>query len=103
MLNVIEIKGLRRAAGIAKVHAGTKDCAISFHRNTFANAQGLTQFLQASRGKAKVQPDHKVVFKGDWDHPQVRFKGVRALVYSVADIDRPRPRRLRREGSRGVR
>ncbi len=86
LLDVMEIKGLCRAAGIAKVDAGTKGCVISFHRNTFANAQGLAQFLQASRGKAKVQPDHKIIFKGDWDQPQVRFKGVRALVSSLAEI-----------------
>ena len=86
LLDVMEIKGLCRIAGIAKVDAGTKGCVISFHRNTFANAQGLAQFLQASRGKAKVQPDHKIVFKGDWDLPQVRFKGVRALVSTLAEI-----------------
>ena len=86
LLDVMEIKGLCRIAGIAKVEAGTKGCVISFHRNTFANAQGLAQFLQASRGKAKVQPDHKIIFKGDWDLPQVRFKGVRALVSTLAEI-----------------
>jgi transcription-repair coupling factor (superfamily II helicase) len=86
LLDVMEIKGLCRIAGIAKVDAGTKGCVISFHRNTFANAQGLAQFLQASRGKAKVQPDHRIVFKGDWDQPQVRFKGVRALVSTLAEI-----------------
>ncbi|WP_439541749.1 transcription-repair coupling factor [Hyphomicrobium sp.] len=86
LLDVMEIKGLCRIANIAKVDAGTKGCVISFHRNTFANAQGLAQFLQASRGKAKVQPDHKIIFKGDWDQPQVRFKGVRALVATLAEI-----------------
>ncbi|MBX9862987.1 MAG: transcription-repair coupling factor [Hyphomicrobium sp.] len=86
LLDVMEIKGLCRIAGIAKVEAGTKGCVISFHRNTFANAQGLAQFLQTSRGKAKVQPDHKIIFKGDWDLPQVRFKGVRALISTLAEI-----------------
>jgi transcription-repair coupling factor (superfamily II helicase) len=50
LLDVMEIKGLCRAAGIAKVDAGTKGAVITFHRNQFANAQGLAQFLQASRG-----------------------------------------------------
>jgi transcription-repair coupling factor (superfamily II helicase) len=86
LLDVMEIKGLCRSAGIAKVDAGPKGAVIVFHRNAFANAQGLAQFLQASRGLAKLQPDHKLIFKGDWDQPQVRFKGVRGLVAALAEI-----------------
>ncbi len=86
LLDVMEIKGLCRSAGIAKVDAGPKGAVITFHRNAFANAQGLAQFLQASRGRAKLQPDHKLIFKGDWDQPQVRFKGVRTLVSALAEI-----------------
>jgi transcription-repair coupling factor (superfamily II helicase) len=86
LLDVMEIKGLCRAAGIAKVDAGPKGAVVTFHRNQFANAQGLAQFLQASRGHAKLQPDHKLVFRGEWDQSQVRFKGVRALVSSLAEI-----------------
>jgi transcription-repair coupling factor (superfamily II helicase) len=85
LLDVMEIKGLCRAAGIGRVDAGTKGAVVSFHRNAFANAQGLAAFLQASRG-AKLQPDHKLVVKGDWDQPQARFKGVRALVATLAEI-----------------
>ena len=86
LLDVMEIKGLCRAAGIAKVDAGPKGAVITFHRNQFANAEGLAQFLQASRGLAKLQPDHKMIFKGDWDQPQVRFKGVRGLVSALAEL-----------------
>ncbi|MFA5951081.1 MAG: transcription-repair coupling factor [Hyphomicrobium sp.] len=86
LLDVMEIKGFCRAAGIAKIDAGTKGCVITFHRNDFANAQGLAQFLHASRAVAKLQPDHKLVFKGDWDLPEKRFKGVRQLVAKLAEI-----------------
>jgi transcription-repair coupling factor (superfamily II helicase) len=86
LLDVMEIKGLCRAAGIAKVDAGPKGAVVTFHRNAFANAQGLAQFLQTSRGLAKLQPDHRLVFKGDWDQPETRFKGVRGLVSVLAEI-----------------
>ena len=86
LLDVMEIKGLCRAAGIAKVDAGPKGAVVTFHRNAFANAQGLAQFLQTSRGLARLQPDHKLVFKGDWDQPETRFKGVRGLVSVLAEI-----------------
>ena len=86
LLDVMEIKGLCRQAGIAKVDAGSRGAVVSFRRNQFANAQGFAQFLQASRALAKLQPDHKLVFKGDWDLPEARIKGVRQLVEQLAAI-----------------
>lgn len=86
LLDVMEIKGFCRAAGIGKVDAGTKGAVILFHRNEFANPAGLAQFLQAQRAVAKVQPDHKLIFKGDWDLPEKRFKGIRKLVATLAEI-----------------
>ena len=33
-----------------------------------------------------MQPDHKLVFRADWDLPEKRLKGVRALVRQLAEI-----------------
>ncbi len=82
----MEIKGLCRQAGIAKIDAGTKGAAITLYRNTFANPEGLISLVQASRGQLKVMPDQRLVFRGDWDLPEVRLKGVRALVQQFADL-----------------
>jgi transcription-repair coupling factor (superfamily II helicase) len=68
------------------VDAGPKGAVIVFHRNAFTNAQGFATFLVTSRGRAKLQPDHKLVYRGEWDQPEVRFKGVRALVTELAEI-----------------
>ncbi len=86
LLDVMEIKGLCRQAGIGKIDAGPKGAVLSFYKNEFANAHGLAQFLQAKRALARLQPDHKLVFRGDWDLPEARFKGVRALVAELAEI-----------------
>ncbi len=86
LLDVMEIKGLCRQAGIGKIDAGPKGAVVTFYRNEFANAEGLAAFLQAKRAVAKLQPDHKLVYRGDWDLPELRFKGVRALVAELADI-----------------
>ena len=59
---------------------------IGFRRNTFANPQGLVAFMQKSRGGVKLQADHKLVFKADWDLPEARLKGVRSLVAQLAEI-----------------
>ena len=86
LLDVMEIKGLSRRAGIAKVDAGPKGAVISFYRNTFANPEGLVALMQRSRGLVKLQTDHRLVFKSDWDLPETRLKGVRTLVAELADI-----------------
>ncbi len=86
LLDVMEIKGLCRQAGVAQVDAGPKGAVIGFHKNEFANPEGLVQLVQSSRGRVKVQPDQRLVFKGEWDLPAERLKGVRALVAELVAI-----------------
>ena len=86
LLDVMEIKGLCRRANIAKLDAGTKGAVITFYKNDFANPGGLAQFLVSKRSLARMQPDHKLVFKGDWDLPEYRFNGVKTVVADLAAI-----------------
>jgi transcription-repair coupling factor (superfamily II helicase) len=86
LLDVVEIKGLARQAGLQSVEAGPKGAVIGFRKNTFANPEGLVAFMQKSRGGVKLQPDHKLVFRADWDLPETRLAGVRALVRQLAEI-----------------
>ncbi|MEW5962014.1 MAG: transcription-repair coupling factor [Pseudomonadota bacterium] len=85
LLDVMEIKGLARRAGIAKVDAGPKGAVITFYKSTFANPAGLVTLMQRSRGLIKLQTDHRLVFKADWDLPETRLKGVRTLVAELAE------------------
>jgi transcription-repair coupling factor (superfamily II helicase) len=59
---------------------------IAFRRNTFANPAGLIDTIQRSGGRMRVQPDQKVVFKAEWDQPEERLAGVRALVHSLGEL-----------------
>ena len=86
LLDVVEIKGLARQAGVAGIDAGPKGALISFRKNQFANPEGLVAFMQKARGRIKLQPDHRIVFKADWDLPEIRLKGVRALAVELAKI-----------------
>jgi transcription-repair coupling factor (superfamily II helicase) len=86
LLDVVEIKGLCRAAGIQQIDAGPKGAVIAFRRNTFANPAGLIDTIQRSGGRMRVQPDQKVVFKAEWDQPEERLAGVRALVHSLGEL-----------------
>ncbi len=86
LLDVMEIKGLCRQAGVAQVDAGPKGAVVAFHKNTFANPEGLIAYVQKARGHVKVQPDQKIVFKSEWDLPAERLKGVRAFITELVAI-----------------
>ena len=86
LLEIVEIKGLCRRANIAQIDAGPKGASLSFHGNRFANPAGLLDFVAGADGALKLQPDHKIVYRADWDDPERRLKGARALVRRFAEI-----------------
>jgi transcription-repair coupling factor (superfamily II helicase) len=86
LFDVMEIKGLCRQAGIAQIDAGPKGAVLAFRKNEFANPHGLVEMMQRSKGAVKLQVDHKLVFKADWDLPEKRLAGVRKLAQQLATI-----------------
>ena len=86
LMDVMEIKALCRTAHIGQLDAGTKGAVIAFHKKTFPNPPGLVDLVAKSRGAVKIQPDQKVVFRGDWDMPDARLKGVRDLAQRLATL-----------------
>lgn len=86
LLDTMEIKGLCRVANIAKIDVGPKGAVVTFRNNVFADAAALAAFLHAERARAKLQTDHKLVYKGDWENPGARIKGARHLVAALAKI-----------------
>ncbi len=89
LLAVVQIKGYCRKAGIAQVEAGPKGAVITFRGNTFANPQGLVTFISEHQGGVKLQKDHKLVFKADWDDTEERLKATRNLVRRLAELAAP--------------
>ena len=45
--------------------------------------------MQKSRGGVKLQPDHKLVFKADWDLPEKRAEGRARAGTQLAEIAEP--------------
>ncbi len=86
LLDVLEIKGFCRAAGIAQFDAGPKGAAIRFRDDNFANPQGLIRFIQRRGAQARLQPDHKLVCTGDWEADQDRVNGAREIVQELAKL-----------------
>ena len=87
LLEIVEIKALCRAAGVASVDAGPKGASIGFRKGRFANPAALMAFIQAEKGgQVKLQPDMKLVVRGEWDDAERRLKGVRAFVRKLAEM-----------------
>jgi transcription-repair coupling factor (superfamily II helicase) len=86
LLDVVEIKGLARQAGLEQVDAGPKGAVIVLRKNQFANPQGLVALMLNSHGALKLRSDHRLLCKADWQQPEARLAGVRALVQQLAEI-----------------
>lgn len=86
LLKIVEIKGLCRTANVEKIEAGPKGAVLSFRENTFPNPVALVEVINDERGNAKLRPDHKLVFKRDWDTPEERLVGTHRLMTSLSKL-----------------
>ncbi len=86
LLDVVEIKGLCRQAGIEQIDAGPKGAVIAFRNKTFANPEGLIAFIRDEGKKVKLQPDHRLIYYGNWQTPEERLAGARELLKRLVKI-----------------
>jgi transcription-repair coupling factor (superfamily II helicase) len=86
LLQVIAIKQLCRDAGVAKVDAGPKGAVVSFYQDQVADLDGLIDFVQRQAGKVQLRPDHKLVYRRQWDDAKARLTGVRHLLDQLAKV-----------------
>jgi transcription-repair coupling factor (superfamily II helicase) len=89
LLKIVEIKGLCRTANVEKIEAGPKGIVLTFRDNTFPNPAGLVELINKDRGDAKLRPDHKLVFKRDWETPPERLAGTYRLMRTLAEMAAP--------------
>jgi len=86
LLDVVEIKGLCRQAGIEQIDAGPKGAVIAFRNNSFANPEGLIDFIRDAGKQVKLQPDHRLIYYANWPNPEDRLAGTRELLKRLAKI-----------------
>ncbi|MGE0736146.1 MAG: transcription-repair coupling factor [Alphaproteobacteria bacterium] len=86
LLEIIAIKGLCRQANIEKIDAGPKGAVLSFRNDSFANPDGLIALIAQQAGTLKLRPDHKLVYRREWDGEAERIKGVKSLMQQLARI-----------------
>ncbi len=94
LLKVVTIKVLCRRANAEKVDAGPKGAVLSFRDNLFPNPGGLVRFIGQNVATVKLRPDHKLVYRRDWEVARERIQGLGKLMRTLADIaDEERPGR----------
>ncbi len=86
LLQVLEIKELCRKAGVERLEAGPKGAVLSFRSNDFADPGGLVAFIARESPAAKLRPDHRLVYRRDWELPLERLGGARRLMMELAAI-----------------
>jgi transcription-repair coupling factor (superfamily II helicase) len=86
LLDVVEIKGLCRQAGIEQIDAGPKGAVIAFRNKTFANPEGLIAFIREEGARVKLQPDHRLIYYANWNSPEARLAGTRDLLKRLVKI-----------------
>jgi transcription-repair coupling factor (superfamily II helicase) len=85
-LAIVAIKQLCRRAGVAKLDAGPKGAVVSFHNDQFADPAALIGFIQRGLGQISLRPDHKMVYRRDWERPATRLRGARDLARGLAAL-----------------
>jgi transcription-repair coupling factor (superfamily II helicase) len=86
LMVLVGVKVLCRRAHVEKLEAGPKGIIIGFRNNSFANPQGLVRFIARQGSEAKVRPDMKVVFIGDYERAKDRLSGARAILRELVGI-----------------
>jgi transcription-repair coupling factor (superfamily II helicase) len=86
LLDVVEIKGLCRQAGVEQIDAGPKGAVIAFRNKSFANPEGLIDFIREQGHRVKLQPDHRLIYYANWEPPEARLQGARDLLQRLVKI-----------------
>jgi len=86
LLDVLEIKGLCRRAGVEKVDAGPSGAVITFRKGAFVNPEGLVKYVMQHPSVTKLQPDMKLLYKAEMGEGGARLAEVRKLITKLAEI-----------------
>jgi len=86
LMILVGVKVLCRRAHVEKLEAGPKGIIIGFRNNSFANPTGLVRFISRQGSEAKVRPDMKIVFIGDYERAKDRLSGARAILRELVGI-----------------
>ncbi len=86
LMVLVGVKLLCRRAHVEKLEAGPKGVIVGFRHKSFANPAGLVRYIAKQGSDAKVRPDMKIVFIGDYERAKDRLSGARAILRELVAI-----------------
>jgi transcription-repair coupling factor (superfamily II helicase) len=86
LIQLMEIKGNAKAAGIAKLDVGAKGALVSFRGDRFANVSGLIAYVDRLKDRARIRPDNRLSISGNWASPAARLNGALQLSSGLAKL-----------------
>jgi transcription-repair coupling factor (superfamily II helicase) len=86
LLQIVAIKKMCRQANVEKVEAGPKGAVLTFHQNRFADPAKLIEFITKRSTIIAMRPDHRLVYRQEWDDQKARVGGVRKLMQNLVTL-----------------
>ena len=86
LIETVSIKQLCYAAHVAKIEAGPKGAVLAFHEDRFPNADALVGYIAREGGTVTLRPDHKLVFRRNWDDAAARMGGAKTILKILAGL-----------------
>jgi transcription-repair coupling factor (superfamily II helicase) len=86
LLDVMEIKALCKTAHIQQIDAGPKGATLAIRKGGFPNPEALVKYITQHKARIKLQPDQKLLVRGEWTDTAVRLKAVRDLAVALAEL-----------------
>jgi transcription-repair coupling factor (superfamily II helicase) len=86
LFKVMAFKGFCRRANIDKVDAGPRGIVLSFKDNAYANPTSLVKYVADLGTYAKVRPDMKIVFSGEFAKTKDRLAYTQKVLGDLARI-----------------
>ncbi len=85
LFEVVEIKALCRAAGVAKADTGPKGAVLTFREGAVRDPAELVDLVASRPAQFKLRPDQTLLVRGDWPTPKARMTGARNALKLVAE------------------
>jgi transcription-repair coupling factor (superfamily II helicase) len=86
LVKIVAIKVACRRANIGKIEAGPKGVTVAFRDNAYANPDGLVKYVGGLGSFAKVRPDMRIVFTGEFGKLGERLDYTRKIARDLARI-----------------
>ncbi len=86
LIETVAVKQLCRAARVARIDAGPKGAVLAFREDSFPDPEALVGYIARESGTVTLRPDHKLVFRRNWDDAAARMRGAKTVLKILAGL-----------------